>query len=104
MKENFLTWGRYFYAAFEAIVHGSAVFFVAFVTFDESIGQDGATNDLRNDGNLCYVCVVIAVTFKILFDSSNINALVLMASIGSIASYFLFVYSMGLIKEIEIFD
>ena len=99
-----LTWGRYFQSALEAVIHGALIFIVAYVVFDRSIAKDGATNDLRNDGNLCYVCVVIAVTFKLLFDSSNINVFVLMASITSIALYFLFVYSMGLIKELEIFD
>lgn len=48
--------------------------------------------------------VVIAVTIKILLDSSNINVLVLMASVGSISAYFFFIYTMGLIKELEIFD
>lgn len=104
LQENLLTWGRYFWAMFEATIHGLLIFLIAFVAFDKSIANDGAVNDLRNDGNLCYICVVIAVTFKILFDSSVINVLVLMASAGSVGAYFFFVYTMGLIVELDIYN
>jgi len=104
LRDNLLTWARYFWAVFESVVHGTIVYMVAYVAFDHSIAKDGLMNDLRNDGNLCYVSVVIAVTLKILFDSSNINVIVLMGSAGSVATYFFFVYSMGLIKELEIYD
>jgi len=104
LKENFLSWSSYFSVASESIIHGLLIFLMAYVAFDYSLAKDGATNDLRNVGNLCYVIVVITVTLKVLLDSSNINILVLMASIGSIASYFFFIYTMGLIKELDIFD
>ena len=104
LKEYFLTWKRYFWSTLEAVIHGLLVFVVAYVVFDASLAKDGLTNDLRNDGNLCYASVVIVVTAKILFDSNTINILVVMAAVGSITAYFFFVYSMGLIVEFEIYD
>jgi len=50
---------------------------------------------MRSEGNLVYASVVIAVTFKILFDSHNLNILVFFFAIMSICLYFLCVYGMS---------
>ena len=104
LRKNVLSWGKYFYAMIEAIIHGFLVFGLAYYVFDDSFGQGGETNDMRNDGNLCYASVVIAVTKKILYDSSNINMLVLFGAKASILAYFFFVYVMGLFPELPIYN
>ena len=104
MKENQVTWSKYFVSFFESMVHGFFIFVVAYGFFDNSIGWDGVTPDIRMDGNMCYVSVVLVATFKILFDSNSINILVFLGSFLSIGAYFLFVYVMGLFSELDIFD
>ena len=59
---------------------------------------------MRSDGNICYAAVVMAVTFKILFDSNSINALVLLAAKVSTWAYFLFVFVMGQFVHLDIFN
>ena len=85
-------------------MHGFKIFVVAYIYFDYALSDNGRNNDIRSDGNLCYACVIIAVTFKILFDSNTINALVVLGSLLSITAYFVFVYVMGLFVELDIFD
>ena len=104
MRQNYLSWGKYFLAIGEAVIHGFKIFVVAYIYFDYALSDNGRNNDMRSDGNLCYACVIIAVTFKILFDSNTINALVVLGSLLSIAAYFVFVYVMGLFVELDIFD
>lgn len=86
------------------MIHGFLIFVVAYGFFDSSLGYDGVTSDIRMDGNMCYVAVVLVATFKILFDSNSINILVFLGSFLSIGAYFLFVYVMGLFSELDIFD
>ena len=50
---------------------------------------------MRTDGTLIYASVVIAVTFKIYFDSNIIHILVVLSAGLSICSYFLFVFVMS---------
>ena len=88
----------------EATLHGLLIYVVAYIYFDYVLADNGLNNDMRSDGNLCYSSVIIAVTFKILFDSNTINILVALGSLLSIISYFLFVYVMGLFLELDIFD
>ena len=104
LRENYLGWSKYFLAMIEAIIHGLLVFIVAYIYFDFAISEQGYTNDMRSDGNLCYASVIIAVTLKILFDSNTINILVVLGSFLSILAYFLYVYGMSLFIELDIYD
>ena len=104
MRENGLSWSKYFYALLEAVLHGALIFFIAYIYFDGALSDHGKTNDMRSDGNLCYASVVFAVTLKILFDSNTINALVVMFSMLSVGAYFFFVGIMGLFVKLDIYD
>ena len=104
LKDNFLSWEKYFGSCLEGILHGLLIFMVAYCSFDASLSRDGMNNDLRSDGNLCYISVILAVTMRIMFDTNNVTSLVFMASFASIMAYFLFVYCMGLIPELDIYD
>lgn len=104
ITDNVLSWSKYLNAIFEAMLHGLLVFAIAYVYFESALGDNGMTNDMRSDGNLCYASVIIAVTFKILFDSNTINVLVVLSSLLSVSAYFLFVYLMGLFPELDIYD
>ena len=104
MRENYLSWNKYFKAMAEAVLHGMVVFAVAYGYFDYATAEKGYTSDMRSDGNLCYASVIIAVTLKILLDSSSINILVVLAALLSIGAYFLFVYLMGLFVWLDIYD
>ena len=86
------------------MVHGFFIFVVAYGFFDHALGWDGVTSDIRMDGNMTYVAVVLVANFKILFDSNSFNILVFLGSFLSILAYFLFVYVMGSFSELDIFD
>ena len=98
-KENYLSWTKYFSVVVEAVVHGTVVFFLTFVYFEMATSEHGQTNSMRSDGSLCYVSVVLAVTFKIIFDSHNFNILVFLAASLSILSYFAVIYTITYSKS-----
>ena len=98
-KENHLSWTKYFSVVIEAVVHGTVVFFLTFVYFEMATSEHGQTNSMRSDGSLCYVSVVLAVTFKIIFDSHNLNILVFLAASLSILSYFAVIYTITYTKS-----
>ena len=103
LRENFLTWSKYFWALFEAIIHGFIIFVIGFMYFDQAVTQEGMTSDVRTDGNLIYASVVIAVTFRLLFDSYIINFLVLFSATMSICAYFVFVFVLSEFPQLDIF-
>lgn len=103
LKENYLSWGKYFSGMGEAVLHGMVVYMIASIYFDNAISEQGYTNDLRSEGNLCYASVILAVTLKILFDSNTINVLVILGALLSFLTYFLFVYVMGLFIALDIY-
>lgn len=103
LRASFLTWTKYFWAIFEAMLHGFAIFLIGFLYFDQALTPNGMTSDVRTDGNLIYASVVIAVTFKILFDSFVINFLVLFSATMSIVAYFLFVFVLSEFPKLDIF-
>lgn len=41
MKENYLSWGKYFKTVFEAMFLGIFIFLVGYVYFDSALGDDG---------------------------------------------------------------
>ena len=79
-----------------ALFHGTIVWVLCNIVFQTSLSQAGMTTGLLEQGNLCMIGVISAVTFQILFDSHTINLIIILFAFLSVGSYFLCSYLMGL--------